>query len=692
MVHRSFMSGKFTAVNTIIILFVTAVCFWLTGICGNAASAEVTGTDVNIRSGPSAESEAVGLAGPGDTFEIISAENGADGYVWCGILLENGGVGYIRADLLTVREDTAAAEDAQEEAEILQEAEIPAEAEFPEESSEEAVIPEIFPAAEAAGEAEFAEQAPEEPAETVAFPPVVQIIAAPMNELTIDTKGSLAEVQAMLPPALRAVLETGEEMDLPVVWNTPEDYENSDRYYYVFFPSFADGIPLGESVTLPYFIVWYRPQADNPGGPTMRKMMAAQSRSLSNEEIVFEYLTDEIGFNNAIASGIMANISAESYFNPNALGDGGTSYGICQWHASRWNQLINYCDNCGYSWQSLEGQLHYLEYELQTSHSYVLPYIRNCENSAQGAYEAGYYWCYWFEIPANREANSIARGTVARDYYWPIYWDYRPEPEPDPVIHVTDVNLDTHKKFLLPGETFKLNVEVLPYDAENRSVIWYSDQKSIASVNGSGLVTAKTAGTAAVVAESVDGEITDQCTVRVHFLDVQDRSASYYTPVYWAADKKITANTQYFEPNEPVTRAQFVTFLWRLAGKPEAQAGGRSFSDVRESMSSYQAIMWASGKGIIAGYNDGSFRPNETVLRRQVAVMLWRFAGKPKTSVQVSPFRDVKRSDSMFRAVMWGSDSGIIKGSNGRFRPASKCTRAQVVTFLYRYARAYGLL
>ncbi len=140
-----------------------------------------------------------------------------------------------------------------------------------------------------------------------------------------------------------------------------------------------------------------------------------------NRENIFFFFKNNMGLNTAAAVGILANIEKESSFNPNATGDSGTSYGICQWHNTRWDNLKNYCAENGYDWTSLTGQLYYLHYELQKSYPNTFKLIKGVENNIQGAYDAAYYFCRHFEIPANAEANAKKRGELAQKTYWPIY-------------------------------------------------------------------------------------------------------------------------------------------------------------------------------------------------------------------------------------------------------------------------------
>lgn len=144
----------------------------------------------------------------------------------------------------------------------------------------------------------------------------------------------------------------------------------------------------------------------------------------NKERIIYEYLINS-GFNTAAACGILANIEAESSFDPNLKGDykNGvpTSYGICQWHDTRWTSLKNYRPN---DWNTLDGQLAYMIHELETEPLYK-PLNRklrnNISNTSAGAYEAGRLWCVDFESPANEVAVSKDRAAQAKNNYWPRY-------------------------------------------------------------------------------------------------------------------------------------------------------------------------------------------------------------------------------------------------------------------------------
>ena len=137
-------------------------------------------------------------------------------------------------------------------------------------------------------------------------------------------------------------------------------------------------------------------------------------------DAVYNSLADK-GFNNAAICGILANIEHESGFSTDAVGDGGTSYGICQWHNSRWTNLRNFCDKNGYDQSSMEGQLEYLEWELKNNYSGVYKVLQNVPNTSEGAYKAAYEWTVHFEVPDNTESRARDRGNTAASSYWKTY-------------------------------------------------------------------------------------------------------------------------------------------------------------------------------------------------------------------------------------------------------------------------------
>lgn len=163
-------------------------------------------------------------------------------------------------------------------------------------------------------------------------------------------------------------------------------------------------------------------QIDPSGVNSLSSMIS--SGKYTNEQIIFAFAVKSMGYNAAAASALLANIQAESGFKTTIVGDSGTSYGLCQWHASRKTRLINYCTNNGYDYTTLEGQLYYLKYELEKYYPSVNKYMLSVSDDADGAYDAGYYFCYNFEAPANRVARSKTRGTTAQTKFYPKYKSY----------------------------------------------------------------------------------------------------------------------------------------------------------------------------------------------------------------------------------------------------------------------------
>ena len=170
----------------------------------------------------------------------------------------------------------------------------------------------------------------------------------------------------------------------------------------------------------------------------------------------------------------------------------------------------------------------------------------------------------------------------------------------------------------------------------------------------------------------------------VSFVDVPS-DAFYANAVKWAVENGITegVGNNRFDPNGQCTRGQVVTFLWRAAGKPTVSANV-SFSDVQPGAFYYEAVKWAVANGITTGVGGNRFAPNDSCTRGQVVTFLHRAENSPGVS-SVSSFTDVPATAFYYNAVNWAVANGITNGTgNGRFSPNDTCTRGQVVTFLYR--------
>ena len=169
------------------------------------------------------------------------------------------------------------------------------------------------------------------------------------------------------------------------------------------------------------------------------------------------------------------------------------------------------------------------------------------------------------------------------------------------------------------------------------------------------------------------------------FVDVAE-GTYYYDPVLWAVANGITSgvNATHFEPEGTCTRAHAVTFLWRAAGQPEPKTTQMPFKDVKAGSYYEKAVLWAVENKITNGTSTTTFSPDENCTRAQIVTFLWRSEGEPYASDSNNPFTDIA-SDYYMDAVFWAVKEGITNGTTPTtFSPNDRCTRAQIVTFIYR--------
>lgn len=352
---------------------------------------------------------------------------------------------------------------------------------------------------------------------------------------------------------------------------------------------------------------------------------------------------------------------------------------------------------------------------------------------------------------------------------------------PEISIQVLGVTLDKQTMSLTVGSTGTLTATIDPTDAANQNLTWTSDNEEVATVSD-GVVTAVAAGTANITVTTAEGSKTATCAVTVtrrssssssnptypittpsktengsvtvtpksakrgsivtitvtpdagYVLDeltVTDKDGKelsltkksdteytfvmpagkveitpsfvkqaeepsrvfvdvktgdyFYDAVQWAVGKGITNGTsaETFSPEAPCTRAQIVTFLWRAAGSPVVNYA-MDLSDVAGDAYYAEAVRWALSEGITTGTSADQFSPNATCTREQAVTFLWRAAGSPAVSGE-SAFEDVGADAYYARAVAWAAQNGVTNGiSQALFGTGSDCTRAQIVTFLYR--------
>lgn len=169
------------------------------------------------------------------------------------------------------------------------------------------------------------------------------------------------------------------------------------------------------------------------------------------------------------------------------------------------------------------------------------------------------------------------------------------------------------------------------------------------------------------------------------FVDVAEGTYCY-DPVLWAVANGITSGVDatHFDPNGTCTRAHAVTFLWRAAGQPEPKTTQMPFKDVKAGSYYEKAVLWAVENKITNGTSTTTFSPDKNCTRAQIVTFLWRSEGEPYASDSNNPFTDIA-SDYYMDAVFWAVKEGITNGTTPTtFSPNDRCTRAQIVTFIYR--------
>ena len=186
-------------------------------------------------------------------------------------------------------------------------------------------------------------------------------------------------------------------------------------------------------------------------------------------------------------------------------------------------------------------------------------------------------------------------------------------------------------------------------------------------------------------ASAVTVKATFTKTAENPFTDVND-DAYYKDAVIWAVENGITKGISgtMFSPDAACTRAQAVTFLWRAAGSPSPKSGAMPFGDVAADAYYHDAVLWAVENGITKGTSDTTFSPDSKCTRAQIVTFLWR-AQKSPAVASVNVFTDVAADAYYADAVNWAVANGITSGTSAAtFSPNADCTRAQIVTFLYR--------
>ena len=234
------------------------------------------------------------------------------------------------------------------------------------------------------------------------------------------------------------------------------------------------------------------------------------------------------------------------------------------------------------------------------------------------------------------------------------------------------------------GESVSLKATL---NVESSAISWKSSDSKVATVDKNGKVTTKMAGTATITASALG--VSAECKVTVLYKDVTNTSDFWYAPTNYLTAKGVVkgyANQTEFRPANDCTRAQMITFLYRLQGEPKTKSTTCKFTDVKSTEYFYKPVIWAVEQGITTVPSDKKFNPQTVCTRAMTVTFLWRMAGKPEPKTTKNPFPDVKKTDYFYKATLWASEMKILAGlPDGTFQPQGKCLRRQMVTFLYKY-------
>lgn len=439
------------------------------------------------------------------------------------------------------------------------------------------------------------------------------------------------------------------------------------------------------------------------------------------QQQIYDFCVQELGMNSAAACGVLANIQKESSFNPKAShmeSDGMISYGLCQWHASRYNALLSYCSSNGYDYTTATGQLYYLKYELEHSESYAYGKIKNVDNTAEGAYTAGYNWARYFER-CSQNYNGVdqydLRAVLARDTYWPSYGSST----------LSSASVTTDRTTYTLGNTVTVQPSSTGGAYYTMRISLETEDNTVYEVSngftGTKTYTPTQTGhyIVRISAYGSSGSWLDAvCTFEVEEPVCNNFGCKYYTDVVgtawyhiytdYANEKGLMQGTDLtartFEPEAELTRAQLAQILYNLEGKPAVTATA-AFTDVGQDWYT-DAVSWAAEKGIVNGYYDEaaqsySFHPDQPVTRQEMVTMLYRYAGTFKgldvsvTGDSWSSYSDAGQVEGYAKsAIAWAVESELVNGTSTTekiLEPEGSATRAQIAKIMSILVQHYGL-
>ena len=342
-------------------------------------------------------------------------------------------------------------------------------------------------------------------------------------------------------------------------------------------------------------------------------------------------------------------------------------------------------DGNSYVWNivKLDGEYYYLDAANDLGEKNYNYFLRCARSLGQ------YAPYYVYTTDAFKKKYPLA----TKDYYLKIATPTPTQiPIPSPKTIKYDMNEKEGKITAVCGDRIMLGLPDLPHS----SIGWEYTDPNVFTFEGE---YAKMAGRTKVTiiyydasnkdANGNPGETRLSVDITVLYKDVTKESDFWYSPTNYLTAAGVVKgydNQTLFKPGNDCTRAQMLTFMWRLAGCPNPKNNNCTFPDVKPENYFYKPVLWAVEKGITTGYDDNTFRPQTVCTRAQTVTFLWRMAGKPNPKSTVNKFSDVHTTDYYYKATLWASENKILAGyDDGTFRPKGECLRRQMVTFLYKY-------
>ncbi len=340
---------------------------------------------------------------------------------------------------------------------------------------------------------------------------------------------------------------------------------------------------------------------------------ALTDTELENMDQVYTYLTQEMKLNTAAACGILANMLCESNFNPECTSTSGTYFGLVQWNVKDGDETVkSWAEANGYDPNSVEGQMRYLDYHLTESGDYKCPEtyetLTTVPNIAEGAYTAGYRFCYDYERPSNKETKSDTRGNIAAQIMYQVYSQV--------------------EKARMPFEDVSPGSWYYPYVREAYELGYFTGTSATLF---SPEMTMTRAQAVQVLYSAYLSQGNPRVTERNTFSDVKD-SEWYAEAVAWAQQNGIVAGMgdNSFVPDGKLTREQFAVILYSYNSKfgtleTEGLVDLSIYPDSGQLTWSKAAMQWAVSCGVISGTTDGRttiLAPQQSCTRAQGATII----------------------------------------------------------------------